>query len=275
MLDEIYYFGSENPTSQDEESTSIKSFNTNNKTVWIYVTATYLKPKICKDIQDILTWNMMDIGFIKNMQIDKLKKYKNDNLFNQILDKYNINNLKLEYEIVPKMNITALKIDESKINQIADTIDNYELDKGWCIDGLFDIYDKQFKNDTELFNVSVKIFKDTELQKSLISKCITHNDKIVIMVYLPLNSGIDTLQKFREQYEMLVDDILEEAQSYVKKATTNINGGTTGIINQVQNASTNFLYGSSSISVTNIQTNVIQALKDLQKQIDDYNKKLQ
>jgi hypothetical protein len=88
-------------------------------------------------------------------------------------------------------------------------------------------------------------------------------------------TNIDTLQKFREQYEMLVDDILEEVQSYVKKATTNINGGTTGIINQVQNASTNFTYGTSSISVTNIQTNVIQALKDLQKQIDDYNKKLQ
>jgi len=29
VLDEIYYFGSENPTSQDEESTSIKSFNIN------------------------------------------------------------------------------------------------------------------------------------------------------------------------------------------------------------------------------------------------------
>ena len=29
MLNEIYYFGSENPTSQDEESTSIKSFNIN------------------------------------------------------------------------------------------------------------------------------------------------------------------------------------------------------------------------------------------------------
>jgi hypothetical protein len=86
--------------------------------------------------------------------------------------------------------------------------------------------------------------------------------------------NIETPQKFREQYEMLVDDILEEAQSYVKKATTNINGGTTGIINQVQNAGTNFLYGSSSISVTNIQSNAIQALKDLQQQIDDYNKKL-
>ena len=87
-------------------------------------------------------------------------------------------------------------------------------------------------------------------------------------------TNIDTLQKFREQYEMLVDDILEEAQSYTK-TKTGTTGPSKGIINQVQNASTNFLYGSSSISVTNIQTNVIQALKDLQKQIDDYNKKLQ
>ena len=87
--------------------------------------------------------------------------------------------------------------------------------------------------------------------------------------------NIDTLQKFREQYEMLVDDILEEAQSYVKKATTNINGGTTGIINQVQTAGTNFTYKSGSISITNnIQTAAIQALQTLQQQIDDYNKKL-
>ena len=87
-------------------------------------------------------------------------------------------------------------------------------------------------------------------------------------------TNIDTLQKFREQYEMLVDDILEQRQSYVKNVTKNINGGTTGIINQVQSASTNVLYGSSSLSVTNIQSNAIQTLKDLQQQIDDYNKKL-
>jgi hypothetical protein len=87
--------------------------------------------------------------------------------------------------------------------------------------------------------------------------------------------NIETPQKFREQYEMLVDDILEEAQSYVKKATTNINGGTTGIINQVQNAGTNFTYKSGSISITNnIQAAAIQALQTLQQQIDDYNKKL-
>jgi hypothetical protein len=84
-------------------------------------------------------------------------------------------------------------------------------------------------------------------------------------------TNIDTLQKFREQYEMLVDDILEEAQSYAaSKVTKNINGGTTGIINQVQNA----VYGSSSLS-TNTPANLIQTIKDLQQQIDDYNKKLQ
>jgi hypothetical protein len=87
-------------------------------------------------------------------------------------------------------------------------------------------------------------------------------------------TNINTLQKFREQYEMLVDDILEEAQSYVKKATTNINGGTTGIINQVQSTGTNVLYGSGSISTTFTQAHIVQTIKDLQQQIDDYNKKL-
>ena len=85
--------------------------------------------------------------------------------------------------------------------------------------------------------------------------------------------NIETPQKFREQYEMLVDDILEEAQSYVKKATTNINGGTTGIINQVQSSGSNVLYGSGS-SNPFTQAHIIQTLQTLQQQIDDYNKKL-
>ena len=83
--------------------------------------------------------------------------------------------------------------------------------------------------------------------------------------------NIETLQQFREQYEMLVDDILEEARSYLKKGTT---GPSQGIINQVQNAGTNFTYKSGSISITNLQSNVIQALQTLQQQIDDNNKKL-
>jgi hypothetical protein len=122
---------------------------------------------------------------------------------------------------------------------------------------------------------------DIELTATPVKGVITFRIKDSVTQLLLAKShltktNIDTLQKFREQYEMLVDDILEGVQKYTaSKVTKNINGGTTGIINQVQNASTNFLYGSSSISVTNIQTNVIQALKDLQKQIDDYNKKLQ
>jgi hypothetical protein len=88
-------------------------------------------------------------------------------------------------------------------------------------------------------------------------------------------TNIETLKQFREQYEMLIDDILESVQNYTtSKVTKNINGGTTGIINQVQSTGTNFTYGTSSISVTNIQSNAMQALKDLQQQIDDYNKKL-
>jgi len=82
------------------------------------------------------------------------------------------------------------------------------------------------------------------------------------------NPNIETLQQFREQYEMLVDDILEEAQSYTKTGTT---GPTQGIINQVQSTGTNVLYGSSSLYT---QANMIQALQTLQQQIDDYDKKL-
>jgi hypothetical protein len=121
---------------------------------------------------------------------------------------------------------------------------------------------------------------DIELTATPVKGVITFRIKDSVTQLLLAKShltktNIDTLQKFREQYEMLVDDILEGAQSYVKKVTTNINGGTTGIINQVQNAGTNFTYKSGSISITNnIQTAAIQALQTLQQQIDDYNKKL-
>jgi hypothetical protein len=119
---------------------------------------------------------------------------------------------------------------------------------------------------------------DIELTATPVKGVITFRIKDSVTQLLLAKShltktNIDTLQKFREQYEMLVDDILEEAQSYVKKATTNINGGTTGIINQVQSTGTNVLYGSSSLS-TNTPAHLIQTLQTLQQQIDDYNKKL-
>ena len=73
---------------------------------------------------------------------------------------------------------------------------------------------------------------------------------------------------------MLVDDILEEVQSYTaSKVTKNINGGTTGIINQVQSAGVNVLYGSSSLSTTFTPAHLLQTIKDLQEQIDKINSK--
>ena len=87
------------------------------------------------------------------------------------------------------------------------------------------------------------------------------------------NPNIETLQQFREQYEILIDDILEEAQSYTK-TKTGTTGPSQGIINQVQNAGTNFTYKSGSISITNLQSNVIQTLQTLQQQINDYDTKL-
>ncbi|MEY4331941.1 MAG: hypothetical protein RLZZ196_679 [Bacteroidota bacterium] len=97
--------------------------------------------------------------------------------------------------------------------------------------------------------------------------------------------NIHTLQKFREQYEMLVDDILEQRQSYVNKATTNINNGTTGIINRVYNTGTAVTYSiapqsgigmlpkSGSISTAFTQAHIVQTIKDLQEEIDKLNLK--
>ena len=120
---------------------------------------------------------------------------------------------------------------------------------------------------------------DIELTATPVKGIITFRIKDNLTTLLLAKShltktNIHTLQKFREQYEMLVDDILEEAQSYTK-TKTGTTGPTQGIINQVQNAGTNFTYKSGSISITNnIQAAAIQALQTLQQQIDDYNKKL-
>jgi hypothetical protein len=95
--------------------------------------------------------------------------------------------------------------------------------------------------------------------------------------------NIRTLQKFREEYELLIDDILETA--LLSKVTKNINGGTTGIINQVQNAGTPVTYSiapqsssvglpkSGSLSHQSIQSQLVQQLKELQKQVDKINSK--
>jgi hypothetical protein len=86
--------------------------------------------------------------------------------------------------------------------------------------------------------------------------------------------NIRSLQKFREEYELLIDDILETA--ILSKVVRNVNGGTTGIINQVQNAGSSVSYGlpkSGSLSHQNIQSQLVQQLKELQEQLDKINSK--
>lgn len=81
--------------------------------------------------------------------------------------------------------------------------------------------------------------------------------------------NIETPQKFREQYEMLVDDILEEAQSYTK-TKTGTTGPSQGIINQVQTAGTTFVVAKSRRTGSTTQTKLLQAIKDLEEQLKQY-----
>jgi uncharacterized membrane protein len=73
----------------------------------------------------------------------------------------------------------------------------------------------------------------------------------------------------------MIDKLLAMGLTTASKVAKNsFYGGTTGIINQVQSAGTNVLYGSGSISTTFTQSHIAQTIKDLQQQIDDYNTKL-
>jgi hypothetical protein len=81
---------------------------------------------------------------------------------------------------------------------------------------------------------------------------------------------------FRQTFEEMIDKLLgmRLTTAGVTASSHSIHSGTTGIINQVQNAGTNVLYGSGSISTAFTQSHIAQTIKDLQKQIDDYNTKL-
>ena len=94
--------------------------------------------------------------------------------------------------------------------------------------------------------------------------------------------NIRTLQKFRVEYELLVDDILENG--IASNVTRNINGGTTGIINRVHNTGTPVTYSiapqsssviglpkSGSLSHQSIQSQLLKQLKELEEQLDKIN----
>ena len=73
------------------------------------------------------------------------------------------------------------------------------------------------------------------------------------------------ISNFRQTFEGLIDEMIQ-----LRLSLNGTTGPTQGIINQVQNAGTNFTYKSGSISITNLQSNVIQTLKDLHEQIDRF-----
>jgi hypothetical protein len=152
--------------------------------------------------------------------------------------------------------------------------------KGYCIvNPIHDANEEGYFATVLNLNQVYKPKWDIELRAIVVKGVIKFSIKDSVTQLLLAKShlsktNIDTLQKFREQYEMLVDDILEGVQHYTAtKVTKNINGGTTGIINQVQSAGTNVLYGSSSLSTTFTPAHLLQTIKDLQEQIDKLNSK--
>ena len=78
---------------------------------------------------------------------------------------------------------------------------------------------------------------------------------------------------FRNTFEEMIDKILAMRLT-TAGVTASSHSIHSGIINQVQSAGTNVLYGSGSISTAFTQAHIAQTIKDLQQQIDDYNKKL-
>jgi hypothetical protein len=148
--------------------------------------------------------------------------------------------------------------------------------KGYCIvNPIHDANEEGYFATVLNLNQVYKPKWDIELRAIVVKGVIKFSIKDSVTQLLLAKShltktNIDTLQKFREQYEMLVDDILEGVQHYTAtKVTKNINGGTKGIINQVQSA----LYGSSSLSTTFTPAHLLQTIKDLQEQIDKLNSK--
>ena len=86
------------------------------------------------------------------------------------------------------------------------------------------------------------------------------------------NDRLRNLRMFRVHYEGLVEEMI----LLTKTHTSNKVSGTTGIINQVQNAGTNVTYSSHSISngLSNLSVmqQALNAMKELEEQLDELKK---
>jgi polyhydroxyalkanoate synthesis regulator phasin len=151
--------------------------------------------------------------------------------------------------------------------------------KGYCIvnpihDANEEGYFATVLNLNQVYRPKWDITLSAYAVKGVIKFSILDNESQHLLAKAHLTKvNIETPQKFREQYEMLVDDILEEAQSYTKTGTT---GSSQGIINQVQTAGTTVAYSSHSISNglnnLSVMQQALNAMKELEEQLDELKK---
>ena len=104
-----------------------------------------------------------------------------------------------------------------------------------------------------------------------ISHILTSPNSIQVQKGLT-SDKLRNLRMFRIHYEGLIEELILLST----KQTSNKVSGTTGIINQVQNAGTNVTYSSHSISNALSNLSVMQqalnAMKELEEQLDELKK---
>ena len=211
FIDEAHYGG-----VTEKSEINVSKFNKNNKCIYIYVTATYTKPVMKMNIKkdNILTWNLVDIGLMKLFNYDKIIERKGK-LFKKVLEekgKYELKEKTEEYKNYPEMEIINLEIEEDYLNYIKENEVVQENQVGWSIEGLFKYSEGVFTNKSALKDITRRIFKQ-EVGKSIVEVINTEREinkrkKNVIMVYIPLKEG--KLVELQKLYKEILKDVVGE-----------------------------------------------------------------
>jgi hypothetical protein len=192
FVDEAHYGG-----STDKIIEKMKDVVVNKKTVWVYVTATYTKPEMRLNVKkdNIITWNLVDIGLMKNKDKEKIVERKGEIFSNVIKNNERIDE---EYKRYPEMEIIQLNIEKCLIEEIKEEVK--ENGYGWSIESLFNIRNEEFENYDALEKITEEIVGEgiSRMGKgSIIKQLKNKKSKNVIMIYLPVKNKtkIDILQK--------------------------------------------------------------------------------
>lgn len=231
FIDEAHYGG-----STDKIIEMLKEVVVNNKkTVWIYVTATYTKPEMRLNIkkENVITWNLVDIGMMKNKEKEKIIRRKGE-IFKNIIK----NNEKIEdeYKIYPEMEIIQLNIEKNLIEEIKDKgkCDGF----GWSIESLFNIINEEFENYDTLEKITEEIVGEglSRMGKgSIISQLKNKRVKNVIMVYLPVKSKT-SISILQNKYKELMENNYYINSNYkIITMNTNENNKPEEINNEIKN----------------------------------------